>query len=233
MLITGDVSVAGHIMLYLQAICQACGDRPVYYVNGNHDYFGSSFKEVNTALAVLMMQQSNLYVLGRGEVIELSKTTALIGHRGWYDGLNGLGAKTRVVCPDRYAIEDFKHLNRAKFFEMLHSLGEKSADYFRRLLPYALKRYGKVIVATHVPPFIQGVLHKKKMCPWDQQPFFSSLLIGNTIGGISKRFPNQLIDVYAGHTHSASSIAIRSNVYQEVLYTPAFKPRTGKLVKIL
>lgn len=231
-LITGDTSDAGRIIFHLLEICNACGDRPVICVTGNHDYFGSSLAEVDMAIDALTTVRKNLVVLGQGEIIELSESTALIGHRGWYDGLSGLGSSTPVGSPDRFSIQDFRKLSRYEFFDKLRLLGLESADYFRCLLPRALKNYQNVLIGTHVPPFSQGVRFSGKGCLWNVQPYFMNRSVGNLIWGISKRFPHRRIQVHAGHTHSPVSVTIRPNLFLEVSGATLRMPGGGKLLTI-
>jgi len=231
-LITGDISIAGKLIEHLAEICDACGSRPVIFSTGNHDYYGSSFRAVDRAIKALCLKQRNLIALGGGEIVELSKSTALVGHRGWYDGLAGSGSKTRVACPDRHAIEELKILSRAAFFRKLEQLGKESAEYFRQLLPYALTKYERVILATHVPPFTQGLQYDGKGCVWNKQPYFSNRALGNLIWGVSKHFPDRQIQIYAGHTHSAASVRIRQNISLEVAEARPGKPSIGKLLNI-
>jgi len=231
-LITGDISVAGKLSEHLEEISDACGNRPVIFVTGNHDYYASSFLEVDREIKTLCLKQSNLIALGRGEIVELSKSTALVGHRGWYDGLAGSSSKTRIDCPDRYGIADFKYLSRAAFFRKLEQLGKESAEYFRQLLPYALTKYKNVLLATHVPPFTQGLRYDGKGCVWNKQPYFANRSLGNLIWGISKRFPDRQIQIYAGHTHSAASVQIRQNISLDVAGAKPGKPSIGKLLII-
>lgn len=201
LLITGDISVAEHLTTHLAEISWACKERNVYFTLGNHCYFGSSFSEVDRRVADLCRQRSNLVPLGHGEVIQLTQNTSLIGHRGWYDGQAGAGEGTRIECPDRQWIKDFQGLTKAGFFSKLRDLGRESAHYFRQVLPKALDGSKNVIIATHVPPFTQGLGHRGSFCDWNRQPFFSNREAGNVIYGISKQFARRKITVHAGHTH--------------------------------
>lgn len=231
-LITGDISVAADLTIDLTEISNACGNRTILFAAGNHDYYGSSFREVNQAISELCSRTSNLIALGRGEIVEFSKTTALVGHPGWYDGHAGSGARTRVDSPDRHLIQDFRDLDRKSFFRKLNLLGEESADYFRKVLPLALSRYRNVLLATHVPPFTQGVRYNDKGCVWNRQPYFSNRAAGNLIWGVSKSFPNRRIQVYAGHTHSAFSVKMRTNLSMKVAEARPGQPGRGEVLII-
>lgn len=234
-LITGDLSVAASLSGHLAEIAKSSG-LPVIFTTGNHDYYGSSFREVDQAIKTVCSEHPNLIALGSGEIIELSRSTCMVGHRGWYDGLAGSGTKTNVENPDRFAIEDFRNLGRTAFFRKINELGEDSAGYFRRVLPLALSCHRQVLLATHVPPFTQGIRYDGKGCVWNRQPFFANQTLGKLIWGISKRIsqssPNRRIHVYAGHTHSASKITLRPNLSMIVAGARPGYPSKGELMTI-
>ena len=215
-LVTGDISCATKLVGHLAEISHACGTRPVFFLTGNHDYFGSSFVKVDQAVADLCTCYRNLVSLGNGEIVELSPRTALVGHRGWGDGKAGAGEDSKVVSPDRYAIDDFRCLNRTGYFAKLRSLGEESANYFRRVLPQALNRHHTVLIGTHFPLFTQAIKHRNTNCAWDRQPYYSNRSAGNAIVGISQNFSGRQIDVYAGHSHCAAEFNLSSNLQIQV-----------------
>lgn len=231
-MITGDLSVSSSLIGHLTEISKACGSRAILYVPGNHDYFGSSFRGVNHAVKELCARTRNLIPLGNGEIVELSKSTALVGHPGWFDGQAGSGSRTRVKCPDRHLIDDFRHLDRKSFFRKLNLLGEESAAYFRQVLPRALSWYRNVLVASHVPPYTQGLRYDGMGCTWNRQPFFANRAAGNCICGFSKSFPNRWIQIYAGHTHSEASVMIRPNLSLRVAGARPGQPGKGEVLTI-
>jgi len=75
-LVTGDISVAVTLVEHLLEILNACDKRPVIMTTGNHDYFGSSFKDVHHA-SIAFRKTSQPYRNGAGEIIGLSRSTAL------------------------------------------------------------------------------------------------------------------------------------------------------------
>ena len=231
-LITGDISTSEFLREHLAEIARACGSRPVLFITGNHDYFGSSFFAVDRLVAYTCKAHSNLIALGGGEVIHLTKNTALVAHRGWFDGVAGAGVTTRVESPDRYQIDDFKTLNRDDYFEALGELGKQSANYFRKVLPLALSRYKNVMLATHVPPFTQAVRYDDKGCVWGRQPYFANTAVGKLIWGLSQHYHEQNIEVYAGHTHSAASVMLGSNLLVRVAAAKPGKPTLGEILVI-
>ena len=227
-LLTGDISSAAYLVAHLAEISDACGSSPCYFVTGNHDYFGSSFAIVDQAIADLCTRHRNLIALGHGEIIALSRNTALIGCRGWYDGQAGAGSRTKVGSSDRYLIDDFRNLDRARYFEKLRVLGLESAAYLRRVLPIALTRYSKVLVGTHIPLFTQALRYGGTHCELDRQPFFSNRSAGNAVVGISRNFTGRKIVVHAGHSHCPIKVRMTSNLEIRVAGArrgfPSFQP---------
>jgi predicted phosphodiesterase len=232
LLITGDISTSHQIERDLSEIAVACEGRPVMFVLGNHDFFGASFADVEKIVVRVCLRFLNLVALGHGEIIQLSKTTAILGHGGWFDGIAGAGQRTSVVSPDRYQIKDFDKLNRRQFFERLETLGRESASYFRQVLPRALSRFENVLIATHVPTFTQVLRFEDRFCDWDKQPFFSNRAAGNVIWGIAKKSSNRCITVYAGHSHSPVSVQMAHNLAIHVSAARNRQTQVGQLLTI-
>ena len=227
-LLTGDISSSEYLVAHLTELSHACGSTPCFFVPGNHDYFGSSFAVVDQAIVDLCARHRNLIALGHGEIIKLSRNTALIGHRGWYDGQAGSGAQTKVKSSDRHLINDFRNLDSGRYFEKLRMLGNESAAYFRRVLPMALTRYSTVLVGTHVPIFTQVLRHGGRYCELARQPYFSNRAAGNAIVGISRNFSDRQIVVYAGHSHCFAEFSLSSTLEIRVAGAqrgfPTFQP---------
>lgn len=200
-LITGDISTAKHLPLHLRELAAAASSRQVYFVLGNHDFYGSTFAHVDRCVAGVCGTHDNLYHLGGGEIFPLSADSALVGHRGWGDGRMGWGSRTLAHNPDFSAIKDFEGLSREQAFKLLLKLGLDSSFYLRGLLPYALTCYNHVIVATHFPPFTKGACFTKKPCDWLRQPFYTNIAMGGLLLRLTQAFPSKRITVLAGHTH--------------------------------
>jgi hypothetical protein len=106
--------------------------------------------------------------------------------------------------------------SRQEAFKKIALLGDQSAKALREILPLALTQYRRIIVATHVPPFRQGLRFNDKKCEPCRYPHFVNIAAGNAIGGIAKEFPNKKISVLAGHTHTPRSARILPNLSVEV-----------------
>lgn len=211
--ITGDISEARLLPAHLRELGRACSPRKVYFVLGNHDFYGSCFVDVDRAVAMVCKEQSNLHHLGHGERIPMGANSVLIGHRGWADGRAGWGKRSLARNPDRKGIADFRGLSRQAAFGLMEDLGKASGKYFRDILPYALKCYEHVWLATHVPPFTQAAFYDGKPCDCVRQPFYSNISAGGVINGIAGSYRNRKITVLCGHTHSQARAMISDRVW--------------------
>lgn len=221
--ITGDIACGSTIKGHLADLAQASNPRPVYFLLGNHDFYGSSFSEVQGRVEMACAKHENLRQLGHGEIIALGNEDVLIGHQGWADGRAGWGSRSMARNPDFYAIRDFSGLTPKEAFARVNELGRESAHYFRELLPYTLTCHGRVWVATHVPPFSHAAYFNGKPCDRLRQPFYSNISAGRVIRGIAGKFPDRQIKILCGHTHCRAAVRAASNI--DVLVGAA---RTGQ-----
>lgn len=212
LVITGDISVARWLPIHLRCIAEACQPRPVYFVLGNHDFYGSSFEAVDRAVADVCAQHSNLHHLGGGEIVPLTADSALIGHRGWADARAGFGIETFVRSPDRHHIRDFQGQSHSGVLQKMESLGKASGRYFQAILPKALSQYRQVWIATHVPPFYQAAFFNGRTCAWSKQPHFMNSSAGGVILKLAKCYPSKNVMVMSGHTHSPLAVKVANNV---------------------
>lgn len=184
----------------------------MYFVLGNHDFYGSCFSAVEQAVATVCQEQRNLRHLGQGEIIGLGNSVALVGHRGWADGRAGCGNRSKLRNPDCDGIFDLHGWSKEAVFSKMQVLGRASGRYFRDVLPYALTCYSHVLVATHFPPFTGAVFFNGKPCGGHHLPHYANLSAGCAIGGISKCFPKRRVTVLCGHTHSAADEVVSEQI---------------------
>jgi len=210
--ITGDISTAQFLQGHLRELGQVCAPKPVYFVLGNHDFYGSSFDAVDRAVADVCKEQMNLRHLGQGEIIPLVDGEALVGHRGWADGRAGWGESTFVRNRDRRWISDFRGLSKNAMFGRMADIGRESARHFREVLPYALQCHRSVWVATHVPPFASAAIYRGKPCDRGRQPHFVNFAAGGVLAGIARQHPRSRLTVLCGHTHSRAQVTVSEQV---------------------
>ena len=210
-LVSGDLSTASLLPKHLGWLADAV-TCPVHLVLGNHDFYGGTFAGVDGLVDAFCAGQPRLRHLGKDEVVELTKTTALVGHRGWADGRAGSGVLSPVMLNDFVLIGDLRRLSRHALFAELAALGDASADYFHRVLPDAMTRFKHVFVLTHVPPFPQAAWHEGRHCERDYLPHFCNAVAGQVLAELAQRFPRCRLTVLCGHTHGEGTVRVARNL---------------------
>ncbi len=231
-MVTGDISNAHQLADDLEELASAVSPMPLFFSLGNHDHFNSCFASVDQVVRKLCSIIPNLYHLDNSGIIELSRDTCLVGHKGWYDGQAGAGVHSKVYDKGRHAIGDFDGLSHKDYFKKLADLGHESATHFRGTLPLALKRYARVMIGTHVPPYWDGIMHGEARCSWDHQPYYANVAAGKAIGGILRRFGSRKLEIYAGHAHTRSTTSISKNLTQHIAEGRRGAPSVERLIKV-
>lgn len=211
-LVTGDISDATNLRQHLSLLAEACAPRPLYFLLGNHDFYGGDFDGVTKDVENLCRSIENLHHLDASRIIPLAKGIGLVGHGGWADARAGEGMETMVQSRDCGSINNFQKLDHRQMLCRMRSLGAESARKIRSILPLALTCYHHVIVATHVPPFDNAVYHNGKPAAHRHLPHFCNLSVGVMLIGIMRAFPRRRVTVLAGHSHGACSENITRNL---------------------
>lgn len=213
-IVTGDISHGSTTLGWLRLLAEVFG-RPMYFVLGNHDYYGTSIDRQREAVGRLCGELEDLYYLTSGGVVALSVETALVGHDGWGDMREGDWEGTGVRPPDFDEIEDLKRLagDRIAICKRLRELGSEAAGHLDRVLPEALEKHERVIVATHVPPFREASWYdgENSTEPW--LPFFCCRAVGEALLRMAERYPDREVSVLCGHCHGAGEVQIRENLH--------------------
>lgn len=208
--LTGDISTAPRLEFHLQVFeeCQC----PVYFVLGNHDFYGGSIAKVKERVEELGARSNWLHWLPAKGVIALSEDACLLGHDGWADGRFGDYGSSRILLNDYVKIEEFRQAGSTGRLALLNSLGDQAADHFKATLPKALAGYRHVIVLTHAPPFREACWHDGEISADDWLPHFSCKSIGDVLQGFMSGHPNRQMTVLCGHTHSSGLTKVLPNL---------------------
>ena len=111
-------------------------------------------------------------------------------------------------------------------------MGDEAAAYLKSVLVPATEDYSQVIVATHVPPFLEAAWHEGRTSGDDYLPFFSCKAMGDVLLEAAKSSPDCQILVLCGHTHGGGEVQMLDNL--RVLTGPAEygKPRIEQVLAI-
>jgi 3',5'-cyclic-AMP phosphodiesterase len=205
-LITGDVSNAANLDRDLELLAQL--NKPVYFLLGNHDFYGGAMAgSIELAQRAAKRYPDKLIYLDTTWSIRLTNQTKLIGVNGFADGLAGRGFRTRVRINDFFHIENFVSLQSdAARFNLMRTLAQAATDKLKRKLIATAAESDRVIVATHVPPFVDSSFHEGQVGSPEYLPFFSCPTMGQMLLEIAEQFPRVLFQVFAGHTHSPAPL---------------------------
>ena len=184
--ISGDIGESDSVVGYLEQMA-AVLKRPIYFVLGNHDYYGSSIEEVRGRVAGLQ-KKDHLIWLNKVDFISLTKETALVGHDSWADGRLGDFEWSSVELNDFRFIDELKTWDRADRLKAMQKLSDEAVEHLKRVLPMALKDHRHILVMNHVPPFKGACWHEGQQIPLAtpsravskayERPFSGLIIIG-------------------------------------------------------
>ena len=212
LLVSGDLGEAHDLEGWLLQLTYEA-KLPVYFVLGNHDFYGSSIAQVRHDVRALCQAHPSLVWLGGlSEPVVLSSRVALVGHDGWGDGRAGDVMGTRVMLNDFVQIQELRGLGRAQLAGRLAALGDEAAAHLGEQAKLALSSSPEVLVVTHVPPFVEAAWYEGH--PSDDQwaPFFVCQAVGRALEALMRERPTQRMTVLCGHTHSAGEAWILPNL---------------------
>jgi 3',5'-cyclic AMP phosphodiesterase CpdA len=200
-LLTGDIGEAASVVPLLEQL-SAAWPWPIYFVLGNHDFYGGSITGVRAEVTALSRKQPNLIYLTANDIVELMPDVGLIGDDGWADARLGNYEHSLVMMNDYRLIAELAPLTKQLRWPKLKELGDQAAQHIRHVLPQALAKYPKVILGTHLPPLRDACWHEGQISNDEWLPHFTCKAIGDAILEIMRATPQRQLTVYCGHTHS-------------------------------
>ena len=215
LVVTGDIAES-HILGSALTALATLTERPVYFVLGNHDFYRGSV--AGTRRQVGYVVGEGLVYLSQAGVVELTPTTALVGHDGWADGRLGDLDGSDVILNDFLLIDELKHwrdthtLDKPALRRALEALGDEAAGYLKSVLAPAAEQYSKVIVATHIPPFREAAWYQGRPSADDYLPFFSCKAVGDVLLDVAQVASEVQMLVLCGHTHGGGEIQVAENL---------------------
>jgi len=220
-LVGGDLGQADSFADYLKQMAAAVC-RPIFFVLGNHDYYGGSIAGVRQVAGEISGASSNLHWLPAGGAVELAPATGLLGHGGWADARCGDFDGSEVLLNDYFVIRDLTQLDeylasggeldKDKLRATLHRLGDEVAEHFRACLPDALDRFAHLIVLMHVPPFRDACWYRGQISTDDWLPHMTCKAAGQALRAAMTDRPDRTMTVLCGHTHGGGQVDILPNL---------------------
>lgn len=232
-LVGGDTAEALTWEPYLCGIRRRTGAR-VAFVLGNHDYYGGSVKQEQVRARKLGEDR-------RGEIdwlpnvglgfIRVSDTTGIVGEGGWGDWLHGKFGN--LLLTDYRKIQELIGFPPSKK-NVAERLGKVSAGRLRKNLDKAREAgLRRIIVLTHVPPFVESAWHENLPGEVQAQPFFVWGRGGKVLTNFAKTNPSISLTVLSGHTHSGGVFMPLHNLTSITAPARYQRPTIAKVMEIL
>jgi predicted MPP superfamily phosphohydrolase len=237
LVLTGDIAESPSIGRVL-TVMEMLAERPVYFVLGNHDYYRGSIADTRLYVAQVVGESRRLVYLSQSGVIELTPSTALVGHDGWADGRLGDLDGSDVILNDFLLIDELKHwrdqylLDKPALRRALESLGDEAAAYLREVLALAAKQHPNVIIATHIPPFRDAAWYQGRPSADDYLPFFSCKAVGDMLLEAAQKHPGCQILVLCGHTHDGGEVQVQENLRVLTGAAEYGNPRVQRIIDV-
>ncbi|MBM3194339.1 MAG: hypothetical protein FJZ60_01085 [Chlamydiae bacterium] len=219
-LLSGDISLAGQLKQHLIAL-ESRLQVPIFFVLGNHDFWGGGIEQVRKSITELSNKSEYLRYLSSTTYTMLSPGVALVGHDGWYDGLNGDPFNENFIMNDWNLISDFspalRNFSTTNWNMILH-IARRQASIAARHIATGIKSVlhqrqpSKIIIVTHVPPFVNPLdCHEsgrgKGLYPW-----YSSKTMGDMLLTAARHNSRVKFEVFCGHVHSGYEGHIMPNL---------------------
>lgn len=230
-LITGDIAESHNVVPTLIQM-QQMTNKPIYFVLGNHDFYGSSVADVRKSVQNI---GKDIHWIPGNSGTELSASTILVGVDAWGDCRNGDYENSRITMSDWIYIKELHkgyRTGQAELKAAIQKLADTDARALNRSVTKAVKRgYKKVIIATHVPPFAEACLYAGRKSTPDGLCFWSSQILGTSIEPIAKANPDVQFDWYCGHTHSGVTLNVLNNLVVNVAQADYYDPQIAGIIE--
>jgi Icc protein len=210
-LIGGDIAESRDLSSWLRFLEERL-DRPIYFVLGNHDYYGASIAEVRRRMEALSRSSRWLRWLPLEKAVPLTEDWVLAGVDGWGDARYGDHDRSPIEPADFSEIRDLIGLDKKALGKRLRELGDDEAAGVRETVSGILERFPKVLFLTHVPPFIESCWYEGRTADDDWAPYFTCKAVGDALRDLMRKRPDRRMTVLCGHTHNDGEAVILPNL---------------------
>ncbi len=216
LIISGDIAESHDLHTHLMELAMML-PFPIYFILGNHDFYGNSVTNVTQEIQKLCQDYKNLIWLTDAEAIPFGSEVCLLGHDGWADGRYGDFFHSSVVMNDYLLIQDFQEFflhkrDMKNVFQKLNELGDRATAQVQIKLKKALDQYRRVIFVTHVPPFAEASIYHGRFSEPEWLPHFACKAMGEMLITSMRQYPQSQLLVLCGHTHGMGAIRIQDNI---------------------
>lgn len=204
---------------------------PIYFILGNHDYYGSSITRTNERLkkySETKLLQEPVW-LSDVEGVDCG-SFMLIGHENWWDGGYTNQYTTwldnAIMFQDYSLIKEISEKTIEERFLELTKQAQLSTNEIIRKLKNAFKTHDNVILITHVPPFKENCTHFGIQMTQNWLSHFSCRVLGDALTFVMQNEPEEKsLVVFSGHTHEETLYEPLKNLKSLTTKAKLFKPK--------
>ncbi|MEE9451423.1 MAG: metallophosphoesterase, partial [Gammaproteobacteria bacterium] len=204
LLITGDIAEPPLTVTVLEELCQhvPC---TIYFVLGNHDYYQQTVAQTRAEILALCEQYPQLHYITLSEGVLLQPELAMVGVDGWIDFRYGEATEAATL---RYADENIIGLTLTPqnsveaIISKRQALADADAAHLSKQLTKMIDSQAKkIIILTHVPPFVKAWWHKDFLFDEDLLAVFTAQATGEIIDQFARQYPEINFLLLCGHVH--------------------------------
>ena len=235
---SGDISQSFDLKHHLLSVSNSV-QAPLLFVLGNHDFYQNAITPVRNDISKITGKKL-MYLSSNKPVI--IKDVAIIGHDCWYDARIGNPYGGFALNDWRY-IEDFAKILRQdnlysmrleatpEIIEYAQCLAEEGVAHIERNLIDALKKkFTKIVVVSHAPPFAETHVFNGKMGQSAALPWYTCKVLGDLLIKYARDYPNVEFLTLHGHTHGFFDKKILPNLRVHVGGSEYTKPSIGNSI---
>lgn len=221
LILSGDIGEAENADYFLTRIGDGVAI-PTYFVLGNHDFYGGTFKETRHKVKKLTAEKPNLFYLSASDPIVSGIDLAIVGHDGWADGRLGDYDESDLVLNDYLLITDFRPIKvtegslplrpKPERLKLMQAQADAAARHLEWQFSGLAASTKHIVVVTHVPPFREACWHNGRISDDRSLPHFASKVVGDMLLREAERRADCQLTVLCGHTHSGGEARITNNL---------------------
>jgi Icc-related predicted phosphoesterase len=234
-IISGDIAEANSVSGMLIEMYDVI-NKPIYFVLGNHDYYGGQVHEVREEMTRLTHTEPFLYWLQVLKPTLLKKGIYLLGQDGWADGRFGDYYQSPVEMNDSRLIVDLFAQNCLGKKELLAKMQQLAdADAFQlkeKLLSAIAMDAQQVLIVTHIPPFKENCFYRGQASNKDFLPYYASQATGNVLLAVASEYSQVNFLVLCGHTHATSLYQPLPNLLVKSAQAEYYHPDIQEIINL-
>lgn len=243
LIVSGDISNSSQVVSDLIEMARQMPDSDIYFVLGNHDFYGNYINNVRREITDLVQDKNfrNLHYIG-SPISPIYKWPigdqlwTVIGIDGWADGIAGNFMAGPRVVRDYKLIGDLVGKDDMELQGMLSKLGREEAEKLKDKINHPVIQSDEtknLLIVTHVPPFSEAYTYQGKKPQSMFPPHFVCVQTGEVLRKFAYEHPEKNIHVICGHTHDECNVSIASNLHIHVAHADYGKPSYTNLTQVL